>query len=103
MKNTINEIAERAGVSKATVSRVLNNSKPVSDEVKKRVLEVIEASNFKPNAVARSLSMRKSHLIGIILPDLSNPVFSRIIAGIESAIRDKDYSDRKSTRLNSGH
>ena len=92
MKNTINEIAERAGVSKATVSRVLNNSKPVSDEVKKRVLEVIEASNFKPNAVARSLSMRKSHLIGIILPDLSNPVFSRIIAGIESAIRDKDYS-----------
>ena len=55
MKNTINEIAERAGVSKATVSRVLNNSKPVSDEVKKRVLEVIEASNFKPNAVARSL------------------------------------------------
>lgn len=92
MKNTINEIAERAGVSKATVSRVLNNSKPVSDEVKKRVLEVIEASNFKPNAVARSLSMRKSHLIGIILPDLSNPVFSRIIAGIESTIRDKDYS-----------
>lgn len=92
MKNTIKEIAERAGVSKATVSRVLNNSKPVSDEVKKRVLEVIEASNFKPNAVARSLSMRKSHLIGIVLPDLSNPVFSRIIAGIESTIRDKDYS-----------
>ncbi len=92
MKVTINEIAKRAGVSKATVSRVLNNSKPVSDDVKKRVLMVIEDANFKPNAVARSLSLKKSHLIGIIIPDLSNPVFSRIIAGIESYIRSLDYS-----------
>ena len=92
VKVTINEIAKRAGVSKATVSRVLNNSKPVSEEIKKRVLAVIEDTNFKPNAVARSLSLKKSHLIGIIIPDLSNPVFSRIIAGIESYIRNLDYS-----------
>ena len=92
MKITIREIAERAGVSKATVSRVLNNSKPVNEDIKKRVMEVIESTNFKPNAVARSLSLKKSHLIGIIIPDLSNPVFSRIIAGIESAIRNLDYS-----------
>lgn len=89
---TIKEIAARAGVSKATVSRVMNNSKPVNEEIKQRVLAVIESTNFKPNAVARSLSMRKSHLIGIILPDLSNPVFSRIISGMELAIRNKDYS-----------
>ena len=92
MKITIKEIAERAGVSKATVSRVLNNSKPVKEDVKRRVLGVIESTNFKPNAAARSLSLNKSHLIGIILPDLSNPVFSRIIAGMESFIRDKDFS-----------
>lgn len=92
MKITIKEIAEKAGVSKATVSRVLNNSKPVNDDIKKRVLEVIESTNFKPNAVARSLSMKKSHLIGIIIPDLSNPVFSRIISGIEADIRNRDYS-----------
>ena len=92
MKITIKEIAERAGVSKATVSRVLNNSKPVNEDIKKRVLAVIDSTNFKPNAVARSLSLKKSHLIGIIIPDLSNPVFSRIIAGIESAIRNLDYS-----------
>ena len=92
MKITINEIAHLSGVSKATVSRVLNNSKPVSEDIKKRVLEVIESTNFKPNAVARNLSLKKSHLIGIILPDLSNPVFSRIIAGIESYIRNLDYS-----------
>jgi len=92
MKITINEIARQAGVSKATVSRVLNDSKPVSEDIRKRVLEVIESNNFKPSSVARSLSMRKSHLIGIIIPDLSNPVFSRIIAGIESYIRNLDYS-----------
>lgn len=92
VKITINEIAKRAVVSKATVSRVLNNSKPVSDEIRSRVLAVIEDTNFKPNAVARSLSLRKSHLIGIIIPDLSNPVFSRIISGIESQIRNLDYS-----------
>ncbi len=92
MKITIKDIADRAGVSKATVSRVLNNSKPVSEDVRNKVLKVIEKTNFKPNAVARSLSLKKSHLIGIILPDLSNPVFSRIISGIENYIRDKDYS-----------
>ncbi|MBM7561683.1 substrate-binding domain-containing protein [Fusibacter tunisiensis] len=92
MKITIKEIAELAGVSKATVSRVLNNSKPVSDDVRQRVLEVIENTNFKPNAVARSLSLSKTHLIGMILPDLANPVFSRIISGIESYLRAHDYS-----------
>jgi len=92
VKITIKEIAERSGVSKATVSRVLNNSKPVNEEIRKRVMSVIESTNFKPNSVARSLSMKKSHLIGIIIPDLSNPVFSRIIAGIESTIRSLDYS-----------
>ncbi len=92
MKITIKEIAELAGVSKATVSRVLNNSKPVSEDVRQRVLEVIDNTKFKPNAVARSLSLNKSNLIGIILPDLSNPVFSRIIAGIESDLREHHYS-----------
>lgn len=92
VKITIKEIAERAGVSKATVSRVLNNSKPVGEDVRKRVMDVINSTNFKPNAVARSLSLKKSHLIGIIIPDLSNPVFSRIISGIESTIRNLDYS-----------
>lgn len=92
MKLTIKEIAEAAGVSKATVSRVLNDSNAVSEETRKKVLEIIKETNFRPNSVARSLSLKKSHLIGIILPDLSNPVFSKIIAGAESYIRNKDYS-----------
>ncbi len=91
-KITINEIAEIAGVSKATVSRVLNNSKPVSDDIRKKVTDAIEVTNFVPSALGRGLSLNKSHLIGVIIPDLANPVFSRIIAGIESAIRHKDYA-----------
>ena len=91
MKVTIKDVARQANVSKSTVSRVINNTKPVSEEVRKRVLEVIEKTNFTPNLTARSLSLNKSHLIGIILPDLSNPVFSRIISGIETYMRDKDY------------
>ena len=91
MKVTINDVARQANVSKSTVSRVINNTKPVSEEVRKRVLEVIDRTNFTPSLTARSLSLKKSHLIGIILPDLSNPVFSRIIAGIETYMRNKEY------------
>lgn len=92
MKITIKEIAEQAGVSKATVSRVINQSKSVSEDVRIRVQAVIDSHQFKPSAIARGLSIKKTHLIGIILPDLSNPVFSRMIAGMEANIRDQAYS-----------
>lgn len=92
MKITINEIAKKAGVSKATVSRVLNNSKPVNEALKNKVLKVIEETNFRPNALARGLSLSKTRIIGVIIPELANPVFSRIISGIESITRLKNYS-----------
>lgn len=92
MKITIKEIAEQAGVSKATVSRVINQSKVVSEDVRARVQAVIDSHQFKPSAMARGLSINKSHLIGIILPDLSNPVFSRMISGMEASIRGQAYS-----------
>ena len=92
MKITIKEIAAQARVSKATVSRVLNQSKAVSEEVRARVQGVIDSHQFRPSAMARGLSINKSHLIGIILPDLSNPVFSKMIAGMEACIREQPYS-----------
>lgn len=92
MKITINEIAKKAGVSKATVSRVLNNSKPVNEALRAKVLKVIEETNFRPNALARSLSLNKTRIIGVIIPELANPVFSRIISGIETVTRSKNYS-----------
>ncbi len=62
MKHTIKDIAKLAGVSKATVSRVLNNSKPVSDEIKKKVLAVIEETHYQPSQVARSLINKEDQI-----------------------------------------
>ena len=92
MRITIKQIAERSGVSKATVSRVINNSKPVSEDIRKRVLQVIEETNFKPSSVARSLSSQSTKLIGVIIPDVSNPVFSKVINGIEEEAHKSGYN-----------
>lgn len=92
MKVTIKTVADLAGVSKSTVSRVMNNSKPVSDEVRKKVMDAIKETNFRPSSVARSLSNQKTQLIGVVIPDVANPVFSEIIKGIEDRAHDLDYN-----------
>lgn len=81
-----------AGVSKATVSRVINGSKPVSQEIKERVMKVIEETNFQPSSLARSLSKQETRLIGVIIPDVSNPVFSKIIHGVEKEANRSNYN-----------
>ena len=67
MKNnvTIKDVAKLAGVSISTVSRVINDSKPVTDEVKQRVLDVIKETGYVPNPLARSLVTKKSKLLGL--------------------------------------
>ncbi|GIM28527.1 catabolite control protein A [Clostridium polyendosporum] len=92
MKITINEIAEMAGVSKATVSRVLNQSKPVSDEIRDKVIKVIEETGFNPNSIARSLVIKKTYLIGIVIPEIANPYFSQLVRGIEDEANARDYN-----------
>lgn len=82
----IKDIAKKAGVSSATVSRVLNNSGPVKEETKKRILEIIEEGGYTPSAVARSLS--KGDLmnnIGLMIPDINNSFFSMIAKGVGKA------------------
>jgi len=83
MAVTIKDVAREAGVSVSTVSRVLNNSKPVSDEIRVRVLAAVEKLNFQPNSLARSLVLKKTRLIGVLVPDIANPFFPVAIAGIE--------------------
>ncbi|MDI3548293.1 MAG: LacI family transcriptional regulator [Halanaerobiales bacterium] len=83
MAVTIKDIAERAGVSIATVSRVLNDSKPVSPELKRRVLKIIKETEYKPNALARGLIKNQTGLIGVIIPDIGNQTFASLIKGIE--------------------
>ncbi|WP_231701863.1 LacI family DNA-binding transcriptional regulator [Crassaminicella thermophila] len=83
MSITIKDVAKKAGVSISTVSRVINGSKPVSSEVRQKVLKVIEETGYRPNPVARSLVMKKSQLIGVVVPDISNFFIGEILSGIE--------------------
>lgn len=91
MKATINDIAKMAGVSKATVSRVLNGSKPVSDKIRFKVMKVVQETNYKPSSLARSLVSKKTHIFGIVIPDVSNPSISRLVKGIQQEANNNGY------------
>ncbi|MDU5912927.1 MAG: LacI family DNA-binding transcriptional regulator [Anaerococcus vaginalis] len=80
---TIKDVAKLAGVSISTVSRVMNDSKPVSPEARKKVLDAINKLDFKPNELARSLVMKKSNLIGVIVEDIGIEYMAQLIRGVE--------------------
>ena len=87
MAITIKDIAKAAGVSRATVSRVLNNSGYVKEETRQRVLDIIEKLNYTPSAIAKSLSTNKTNTIGVLVPEISNPFFGEIIKGISQVAK----------------
>ncbi len=91
MSVTIKDVAKLAGVSISTVSRVINNSKPVSPEVRRKVLDAIDELGYKPNQVARSLVTKKSNLIGVIVTDIGNSYVAQMIRGIEEVGRMYNY------------
>lgn len=79
----IKDVATLAETSVATVSRVINCEENVSDETRKRVLEVIEATGYKPNLVGRALRAQRSGKILVLLPSIANPYYSRVFQGVE--------------------
>lgn len=79
---TIYDVAELAGVSMATVSRVVNGNPNVKPATRKKVLDVIDELDYRPNAVARGLASKKTTTVGVIIPELSNPFFARLADGI---------------------
>lgn len=89
MTVTISDIAKKANVSSATVSRVLNSSGYVKEDTKKRIQAVIKEMNYTPSAIARSLSKSETNTIGVIVPDITNSYFGEIIKGI-SEIAEKN-------------
>lgn len=91
MAVTIKDVAKKANVSISTVSRVINDSKPVSDEIKKRVLEVIRETGYTPNPVARSLVMKKSRLIGVIVPDIASFYIGEVLNAMEEIAKAYGY------------
>ena len=88
---TINEVAKLAGVSKATVSRVLNKH-PVSSETYAKVMKAIRDLKYQPNAQARGLSLRQAKVIGLIAPDLQGVFYGPIIIGIEQVLHRNDFN-----------
>jgi LacI family transcriptional regulator len=88
---TIRDVAERADVSVASVSRVLNGAGPVTEATKNRVLEAAKALQYVPHSGARSLSTSKTQTIGVILPDLYGEFFSELIRGMDVAARSLGY------------
>lgn len=89
MAVTISDIAKKAGVSSATVSRVLNDSGYVKQSTREKIEAVIKEMNFTPSAIARSLSKNETNTIGVIVPDITNSYFGEVIKGI-SEIAEKN-------------
>ncbi len=83
MTVTIYDVAREAGVSMATVSRVVNNNPNVKPQTRKKVFEAIERLGYRPNAVARGLASKKTTTVGVVIPDISNSIFSEVARGIE--------------------
>lgn len=91
MKTNIHDVAEKAGVSISTVSRVINNNYPVKKETREKIEKVIEELNYKPNEVARSLILNKTSNIGIIVPGITNPFFPTIGEEIISVLKEEGF------------
>ncbi len=85
MRVTIHDVAEDAGVSAMTVSRVINDSPRVSTETRRRVQASVAKLGYVPNRLARSLIQRKTGAFGVIVPDVANPFFTLIVRGISSS------------------
>ncbi len=95
MPTTIREVAQHAGVSIATVSRVLNNVGPVDERTRERVRESVRQLRYVPNAVGRSLSRRKTEAIGLLLPDLFGEFFSEVLRGSDQTAQHSNYHLRR--------
>lgn len=80
---TIYDVAREAGVSMATVSRVVNGNKNVKENTRKKVLEVIDRLDYRPNAVARGLASKRTTTVGVVIPDITNTYFATLAKGID--------------------
>jgi LacI family transcriptional regulator len=88
---SIKDVAERAGVSTATVSHVINETRFVRPETRQRVLAAIEALNYQPSAIARGLATNATRTVGLVISDITNPHFTAVARGVEDEINQHGY------------
>ncbi|MCW4042994.1 MAG: LacI family transcriptional regulator, partial [Candidatus Bathyarchaeota archaeon] len=94
---TLEDIAKQAGVSRSTVSRVVNNQPNVSEKNRKHVLEVIKTTGYQPNIAARTLASQRSWMIGLVVPRsissfFTDPYFPHLTQGIANGCNQHDYT-----------
>ena len=108
MSVRLKDVASKAGVSVATVSHVVNNTKPVSEKTKARIEAAIKELSYTPNFLAKSLKENRSKVIGLIIPDISNYYFTEIASIIEQRLNDagynmKEYTEASEYAIHGGH
>ncbi|MDI6403069.1 LacI family DNA-binding transcriptional regulator [Balneolaceae bacterium ANBcel3] len=91
MSSTIYDIAREAGVSIATVSRVFNNTPNVTEKTREKVLAIADELGYHPKALAQSLARKKSRIISVVVPVISNYFFMEVLAGMQDKIAEYDY------------
>ncbi|MBO4660526.1 MAG: LacI family DNA-binding transcriptional regulator [Prevotella sp.] len=91
-RTSLKDLAERLGVSIATVSRALRNSHEVGEDMKKKVNALAREMNYRPNPFAQSLRKEAPHIIGVVVPNLVTHYYSAVLSGIEDYARKRDYS-----------
>jgi LacI family transcriptional regulator len=89
---TMRDVAERAGVSRTTVSHVINETRFVEEATRQRVLQAIEELDYYPNAAARSLTTKRTGTIGVVISDAANLFFSELLLGVEDILRPESYA-----------
>src|SRR5210317_1778981 len=85
---TICEVSKLAGVSLATVSRVMNDSEKVTPKTRQKVLAAIAELGYRPNSMAQSLASKRSNSVGILIPELHGPFFGVMLSSVEKELRD---------------
>jgi DNA-binding LacI/PurR family transcriptional regulator len=91
-KPTIKDVAERAGVSTATVSRAINEPRSVSDGLKESVMEAIQELDYEPSSVAQSLKTNRTNTLALVITDNESPFYAKIMRGVEDVALENDYS-----------
>ena len=95
MPPTIYEVSKLAGVSLATVSRVMNNSEKVSPATRKKVEDAMKELGYRPNSNAQSLASNRSNSVGVIVPVLYGPFYGEMLSGVESELRSAGKHHKK--------
>ncbi|SFE94133.1 transcriptional regulator, LacI family [Bacillus sp. OV194] len=92
MKPTIYDVAEKAGVSIATVSKVVNNTGHISNKTKKKVFDIMRQLEYQPSSLAAALTGKRTYTIGVLVPDIANPFFAEVARALENNAREIGYS-----------